>query len=352
MNDPRLVEALISLAIVAGSYLAARALSFLFAKVFARLAARTASTLDDRLVSALQRPVTYVLFLVGAYVAVHRLPVDERWIYRLDRALFLAGALLLTVGLGRAYGILLDWYTTDSKRAAGGTLAMEFGPLFSKIGKIFITVVAAITVLQHFGVNVASLVVSLGVGSLAVGLAAQDTLSNMFAGFTLMLDRPFRVGDRIQLASGEVGDVETIGMRATRIRTPDDTVLVVPNSLLVKDRLVNLSQPSRFITTRAEVAVAYGTDLEQAKRILIEAALASPHVLAERAPVVLVNRLGDYAIGLQLVFSARDYLEQGLARSSVHEEVYRRLTAAGIDIPIPTSRVIHEGPAAAPPEVS
>ena len=74
--------------------------------------------------------------------------------------------------------------------------------------------------------------VSLGVGSLAVGLAAQDTLANMFAGFTLMLDRPFRVGDRIQLASGEVGDVEAIGMRATRIKTSDETILVVPNSLL------------------------------------------------------------------------------------------------------------------------
>jgi MscS family membrane protein len=351
MRDPRLVEALISLGIVAGSYLAARLLSYLFAKVFARLAERTASTLDDRLVRALQRPVTYAFFLVGAYVAVHRLPVDERWIRRLDGLLFAAGVFVSTVGLARAYGILLHWYTTESKRAADGTLAAEFGPLFNKIGRIFIALVAAITVLQHLGVNVASLVVSLGVGSLAVGLAAQDTLANMFAGFTLMLDRPFRVGDRIQLASGEVGDVEAIGIRATRIRTPDDTVLIVPNSLLVKERLVNLSQPSRFITTRIQLAVAYGSDLAQVKRILTESALASKHVLPDRPPVVLVTRLADYAIDVQVVFWARDYLEQGPARSEVHEEIYRRLTQAGIEIPIPTSRVIHEGTPAVP-EVS
>jgi MscS family membrane protein len=344
-RDPRLVEGLISVLILASSYLAARALSYLFARVFAKLAERTTSTLDDRLVSALQRPVTYALFLVGAYVAVHRLPVEERWIGRLDGVLVVVGMLLLTVGLARAYGILLNWYTTESKRAPDGTLAAEFGPLFSKVGKLFITVVAVITVLQHFGVNVASLVVSLGVGSLAVGLAAQDTLSNMFAGFTLMLDRPFRVGDRIQLATGEVGDVEAIGIRATRMRTPDDTALIVPNSLLVKERLVNLSQPARFIITRVEVAVAYGSDLAQVKRILHEAALSSKHVLADRPPTVLVNRLGDYAISLQVVFWARDYLEQGLARSEVHEEVYRRLNEAGIEIPLPTSKVIHEGPA-------
>jgi small-conductance mechanosensitive channel len=100
-----------------------------------------------------------------------------------------------------------------------------------------------------------------------------------------------------------------------------------------------------------EVAVAFGSDLDRVKRILAEAALASTHVLADRPPVVLVTRLAEYAINLQVVFWARDYLDQGQARSDVHEEIYRRLTAAGIEIPIPTKKVIHEGPAAVP-EVS
>jgi small-conductance mechanosensitive channel len=341
-QHPRLAELLVSLAILAGSYLGARLVSYLFEKVLLRAASRTATTLDDRLVAALRAPLTSLLFLVGAYAALHNVTLAERWAARLDSALFALAVLLMSLALVRAYGILLDWYTKDSPRAAEAGLATEFGPLFSKLGKIFIALVAVITVLQHLGVNVASLVVSLGVGSLAIGLAAQDTLANMFAGFTLMLDRPFRIGDRIALASGEVGDVEAIGIRATRIRTLDETILVVPNSVLVKERVVNQSRPSAVVTTRLDVGVAYGTDLARAKAILAESALASEYVDRGRAPLVLVVRFADFSVNLRLVFWARDCREQGLALSQVHEEIYRRFGEAGIEIPFPVRRLIRE----------
>jgi small-conductance mechanosensitive channel len=191
-------------------------------------------------------------------------------------------------------------------------------------------------------VDVNSLVVSLGVGSLAVGLAAQDTLANMFAGFTLMLDRPFRIGERIQLASGELGDVETIGIRATRLKTLDDTLLVIPNSVLTKEKVVNLSRPTRALTTRVEVGVAYGSDPEVVKRLLRESAQASPRIDPGREPVVLLQRFGDFSVNYLLIFWVSDYLEQGLCRSEVQEQVYRRLAEAGIEIPFPVRRVIQE----------
>jgi MscS family membrane protein len=341
-RHPRLRELLISLAILASSYVGARMLSFVFGKLLGRVVHRTATALDDELVVAVERPVAYLLFLVGAVAAVHRLPAPALWIARLDTLLIAVAIVLVALTLLRVYAIVLSWYTNRSLVSAGDGLAAEFAPLFSKLGNMFITLVALITLLQHFGVNVASLVVSLGVGSLAIGLAAQDTLSNMFAGFTLMLDRPFRIGDRIKLATGEVGDVESIGMRATRIRTLDETILIVPNSLLVKDRLVNQTRPARHITSRIEVAVAYGSDLAEVKRILAEAALQSPHVDRTHAPAVLVTRFADHAIIFLVAFWALDYAEQGLATSEVHEEIYRRLAEARIEIPFPTRRVIHE----------
>jgi small-conductance mechanosensitive channel len=258
---------------------------------------------------------------------------------------FVSAVLLVTLALVRSYVILLEWYARPGRSLSAGQLATEFRPLFSKLGKTFVGVLAVIIVLQHFGVNVQSLVVSLGVGSLAVGLAAQDTLSNMFAGFTIMLDRPFRVGDRVQLSSGEIGDVEAIGMRATLIKTAEESILVVPNSLLVKERLLNLSVPSRNVTTRIPVSVAYGSDIARVREILTASALASPYTDPARQPVVLVTKLVDFSVHCTLVFWTKDYTEQGLATSAVNEEIHRRFLESGVEVPLPASRVIHEGTA-------
>jgi small-conductance mechanosensitive channel len=354
-EHPDFYDLLISAAILAASWVVARVGSALVAKLFRKGAARTAITLDDHLVESLSRSITYALFLVGAYIAVHRLPIQDAWTHRIDQWLFATGVVVAAVTLARVYRVVLDWYTTEARHAAEG-LATEFGPLLSKVGNVLIVVIATITLLQHFGINVQSLVVSLGVGSLAVGLAAQDTLSNMFAGFTLMLDRPFRTGDRIQLNTGEVGDVIGIGMRATRIKTPAETILIVPNALLVKDRLTNLSQPTRHLTTRAEIAVVYGSDMDAAKAILTDAVRGSAHIDPDRPPAVLVTRVSDFSLGLAVVFWVKDYAQQGAALSDVYEEIYRRLVAAGIEIAVPTQRVIPEtppklaaGPGDAPP---
>jgi small-conductance mechanosensitive channel len=348
LADPRALQVAESVGIFLGAYLAARLLSFACARLLVRATARTPSKVDDRIVAALRRPITYTVVLAGAWAALHHLPSRLPTAPIVDGTLFVLGVLLGALALIRAWDILMGWYMTESRHAARDGLAREFGPLFGRLGVIFIVVLATIALLTHFGVNVASLVVSLGVGSLAIGLAAQDTLSNMFAGFTLMADRPFRVGDRIRLASGETGDVQEVGMRATLIQTLDETLLVVPNSLLVKERVVNLSRPSRRITTRIEVGVAYGSDLPAVRRVLAEAALGSEYTDPERTPVVLVTRFADFFVNVLLIFWVRDYAEQGLAVSQVHEEIDRRFRERGIEIPFPVRRLIGEPAAAAP----
>lgn len=342
---PTAIEVSITVSILSGSYLAARVISWIVGRLFERTTVRTATSLDDKLVSALKRPLTYALFLLGANVAIERLQVEGRWMQRLDTFLFVFGVLILTLALMRAYGIVMAWYTTESVAAREGELAAEFGPFLGKLGKVFLVLIAVITVLERFQVDVRSLVVSLGVGSLAVGLAAQDTLANMFAGFTLMLDRPFKVGERISLSTGEVGDVVAIGMRATRIRTLDDTILIVPNSILVKDRVTNLTQPSRNLTLRINVGVAYGTDLVRAKGLLATAARECSYVEPAREPVVLATQFADFSINLMLICWAKDYEQAGLAGSALREAVHAAFAREGIEIPFPIRKVLHEGPA-------
>jgi len=118
----------------------------------------------------------------------------------------------------------------------------------------------------------------------------------------------------------------------------------VPNSVLTKEKVVNLSRPTRALTTRAEVSVPHGSDLDAAKRVLASAARGSPLVDAAREPVVLVTRLAESAVNLRVAFWVRDYKEQARALSDVQEAIYRGFTAAGIETPYPVQRVIHDGP--------
>ena len=341
--DERLAGLVLSALILGASYLIAHLVSLIVGRLLMARARRTATDRDVELVRSLRRPLTAALFLLGAAAAMGPLPLPEPWLLRLARLLFAGAVAAATVTFVRAWRLLLFWWATDPRSGEEKPWARDFSPLLTKIGGVLIALVGLITVLQNFGVDVNSLVVSLGVGSLAVGLAAQDTLANMFAGFTLLLDRPFRLGERIQLASGEVGDVDAIGLRATCLRTPDETLLVIPNSLLTKEKVVNLSHPSRALTTRLEVSVAYGSDLARVKQILRAAALTSKRVDSTREPVVLVVRLADFSVNFRLVFWVRDYVEQALATSDVYEEIYRGLREAGIEIPFPVRRVIHEG---------
>ncbi len=350
-SDPLLRERLLTLLVLVGAFATAWLVAFVAGRLVARAGRRAGTGFDARLVQALVRTLTYALFVACASLVVRSLPAPVAWQRRLDDGLFVAGLLLFTAVLLRGYGLFIAWYVDPARPGVLDGPAREFGPLFSKAGKVVIVLAAGVAALHHFHVNVGSLMVSLGVGSLAVGLAAQDTLANMFAGFTLMLDRPFHIGDRIVLSSGETGDVEAIGMRATRIRTLDENLLVVPNSLLVKERLTNRSRPTRHVVCRVEVGVAYDADLARVKRILCESALASAHVDPERPVAALVTRFGDSAVNLLLAFQARDYLEQGLAISGVHEEVHRRLAEAGIEIPYPVRRILRED-APAPPTSS
>jgi small-conductance mechanosensitive channel len=348
VEDPRLQALLAAAILLAVAYVVARLVSWLVGRILVRAARRTPTPRDDELVAALKRSLTRSVFLLGAMPAAVALPVAEHWHARLLQAVVALWIVVTTLAFIRGWKLGLAW-TGHEKDGTAKAWSKDFGPLLSKVGAVALGLFGLIALLRSFDVDVNSLVVSLGVGSLAVGLAAQDTLANMFAGFTLMLDRPFVIGDRIRLASGETGDVVEIGIRATRVRTLDDTIVVVPNSLLTKERVANLSRPTRSVTTRAEVGIAYGSDLDEAKGILAAAARRSRYADPTREPVVLVTRFGDFAVNLLVVFWARDYAEQGLALSEVYETIYRELARAGIEIPYPVQRQIQEAAAAPPP---
>lgn len=348
LNDKLLYRGAIACLILLGFYLSSifskRLVGWLARKFFAK----TETQLDDLIVEVVRRNVKSLVIVTGVHLALRELrkgivATDETLHQILDYADALVYVIVVIIIVKitlNVVRVLVDWYLDQLSQTGTGQLKMTLGPLTSKIVNILIGMVAFIIVLDHFGINIGSLLVSLGVGSLAVALAAQDTLANMIAGFVLLIDRPFGVGDRIELPTGEVGDIQLIGLRSTKILNFDNNLVIVPNAELVKTRIINHAYPFHQMRARVKVGVAYGTDPERVRRILLDIANTHPHILKDPEPLVHFTAMGDSAIEFTLFARASDYSVRFATENEIRETAYNTFTKEGIEIPFP-QRVVH-----------
>lgn len=199
---------------------------------------------------------------------------------------------------------------------------------------------------SQLGLQVGSLIAGLGVAGLAVSLAAQETLSNLIAGFVVLWDRPFAVGDWITVGA-TYGEVTEIGLRSTRIRTLDEHEAILPNREMINQRVLN---HSRYPVVRLAVplVVDYGEEIERVRGVLLGAVGELPFVLAEPAPQLAVLALGDSGVQLELRLWTSQAERQRGAQWTAVDWTKQKLAAAGVRIPFP-QRTVHFGSSAAPP---
>ena len=305
-----------------------------------RWAKVTVTSVDDKILTELGHPVFYIILIYGLDYAVSRLPFNNRLMVGLRGLIFTIGIFVVTLIIYRVGMTLLDWYGEKlRKRKSTANLVREFIPLTKRVTSIAIFTLAGIVILKHFNYDAWSLLTAMGVGSLAIGLAAKETLTNMISGFSIMIDRPFHPGDRIELASGQIGDVEEIGLRSTRIKTFDHTILVVPNSSLVNASLINYCYPDFKVKVRVKVGVAYGTDIERVKRIMLEITRKVPAILQDPPPGVYFTDFGDFSLDLLMIFWVEEYTQAFEAKDRVNTMIHERFAQEGIDIPFPIQTV-------------
>ncbi len=313
-----------------------------------RLVARTASELDDIIVEIVVDRVKWIAVVAGAYLASEELirateaadVMARQWLGYAQGIIFVCFVTVVTLVLIRISDASVKYTMERQAKRTSSKLNEAVFPLLNRLIAILIALIALIIILHHFGQDVSSLVVSLGVGSLAVALAAQETIANMIGGFVIITDRPFRVGDRIRLPSGEIGDVQEIGIRSTRILDFDNNLIVYPNAELIKGKIINYSYPSEHIRIAVDVSVAYGTDLDRAKAIITNLALQHPDVLKNPAPSVSLVSFGESSLNLQLNGRTDDYRKKFPIEATLREQVYRTLPDEGIQFSIP-QRVVH-----------
>jgi small-conductance mechanosensitive channel len=208
----------------------------------------TQSERSERTILRLRRQLVALTYAIGIYLALEIAPLPARLDSTLAGIAFSLGAFLCARAVIRVVALLVTSSLAHVNESERHRIEREYVPLAEKVTSLAVAFIYVIVVAKHFGKDVSSLVAALGVGSLAIGLAAQQTLGNMIAGFVLLVDRPFRPGERIKLATGEVGEVRDIGVRSTRIRLLDGNLLVVPNSELANSRVVNFAVLTRTPT--------------------------------------------------------------------------------------------------------
>ena len=231
--------------------------------------------------------------------------------------------------------VILDWYAEKMNANENKDLSGSLFPLLKKVLKLIFAVFALIIVLKKFNVDISAFVVSLGVGSLAIALAAQETISNMISGFIIMIDRPFRIGDRIKIGNEIHGDVVSIGIRSTRIIDFDKNYLIIPNNDIVKSRIINLTYPTTSTRVLIDLPVSYQSNIDKVKEIALRVANEDPDTDKNDPPEIYIMRFGEHALEFRLAVRTKDYQISFALGCRLKEAIYRRFQDEKIDIAVP-----------------
>jgi small-conductance mechanosensitive channel len=333
---------LLSLALPIGLGIAVILLAFLVRRVLFdllhRWAARTKSEVGDIIIHSTRLASILWCLMAGIYVALEVSEMRPDWVS--IGAKVLGALLLLSLALAGAdlAGRLIGLY------AKRGQVPISVTGLTQTVVRVLVLLLALLILLDSLGVPITSMLAVLGVGSLAVALALQDTLSNLFAGGYVILSKHVTPDDYIKLDSGAEGYVIDIGWRATRLRTLENNVVIVPNSKLAQSIITNYSQPEPKMALLIPISVSYEADPDLVEKVLVEEATEAaqhiPGLLREPEPFVrFTPGFGESSLDFTLICQVREYNDQYLVQHELRKRILRRFRREGIDIPFPVRTV-------------
>jgi small-conductance mechanosensitive channel len=316
----------------------------LFGRILNRFTKFTKNTLDDAILEAISSPLYWLALIYAFQFAHYRLgKVFEQLQFELDQVYFVLFALVGFIAVWRLISNISTWYGEQLATTGEVELGEQLLPFFRRVVLIILTLIVIIILLDYFNVEVSGLVTTLGIGSLAIALAAQAALADTISGFVIMVDRPYRIGDRIEIQDLDTwGDVVDIGLRSTRIRTRDNRMVIVPNSVISKSLIVNYSYPDSQYRIQIHIGVGYGTDIEEARKVIVEAVSKVEGVLTDHPVEALFLEFGDSALIFRVRWWLDSYVDTRRMFDSVNTAMYNALNEAGIEIPFPQQVVMHK----------
>lgn len=312
-----------------------RGISFRFLH---RWAEKTETKLDDIIILAFKTPSIYWCIALGLYTGIAISELPERYVFYLSKTIYVIVILSITVATANLAGKIFRNYAQKSNLPIP-TTGLAYGIL-----KGTILALGLLVILSFLGISITPLITALGVGGLAVALALQDTLANLFAGIHILVEKSIRVGDFIKLETGQEGYVEDITWRTTRIKMLPNNMVVIPNNKLAQSIVTNYYLPEKRMSLSIPVSVSYNSDIDKLERILTEEAKKAvgevSGLLGDPEPAVrFIPGFGESSLDFTLVCHVREFADQIPVQHEIRKRIFKRFKEEGIEIPFPQRTV-------------
>ncbi|MEN6443055.1 MAG: mechanosensitive ion channel domain-containing protein [Methanoregula sp.] len=299
---------------------------------------KTETELDNIILNAVGTPLVVAIIAVSIYIALTRydiVPAYLSWLitdHLINAVFIILGAWITSVF---SYN-LIHTYANSIAEKTKTDLDDRLIPILEAIAKYLIWFVALLLILAEFQIDITPLLAGAGIAGIALALAAQDILGNFFSGAIIAVDKPFRIGDRVQIDT-HFGDVISIGPRSTRIKTLDNLFVTVPNSKITTSIIINYAMPDVRMKVRIPFSVAYGSNMKKVKELLLsiarEAAEKTPWVLTDPVPAVYFLEFGESSLNGQLILWTNNYDNSWDVKDFMNDRIAQRFTEENIEIP-------------------
>ncbi len=315
------------------TFILASLLTWLITKILKAITSRTRTYLDDRLVNIAKMPIYYSLMVLGFSTGIRQMELSNKitgmWVLGFKTF----GVIIWMIFFIRISKIILKqlaWLGNKHRLIQPQTL-----PLFDNLSKVLIVIIALYIGFQIWNIDMTAWLASAGVVGIAVGFAAKDTLANLFSGVFILADAPYKIGDYIVLdATGMRGKVTQIGLRSTRLITRDDVEVTIPNSIMGNSQVINQSGgPYPKFRVRAKVGVAYGSDIDIARNILIDIAQNEPLICKKPEPRLRLRQFGASSVDFELLGWIEDPELRGRTLDRIYTTIYNKFAEENIEIP-------------------
>jgi len=324
-------------AVIVGFTIAGIIFRNVFVKAILKFVAQTKLQLDDILVETLNGYVVLWFFLAGIKAAVPFMRLESAVLLTVTKGVLVVFIISLTLALIRLVSGISSHFSRVSENPVQSTT------IFVNLIKIGIIITGLLLIFQSLGVQITPLLTALGVGGLAVALALQDTLSNLFAGLHIIFAGQIKVGDFVRLDTGQKGEVIDITWRNSTIKTRGDNIIVIPNSKMAQAIVVNFNLNKKNLKIKIPVGVAYESDLEKVEKITLEVAEDVINNVEGGVksfkPVVRFHTFNDFSIDMTVIIMSKDYMSQYLLKHEFVKRLHKRFNKEGIVIPFPIRTV-------------